>query len=310
MNTLTPDHQRKTRLGSAVAAAFVAIGLGTAVASAQDSSKEAPVVQAKLETGIPAARAANQTKADGNGPSAASPSDPQAPTYLRDVLPVFMGKCARCHNDQSRLMYDWMNYKTAFADRWAIKRRVWDSWKGQYYKQSMPAGNGPECEAMTAAERKTIKDWVATGAAYGVPPVVSNARSKAERIEQGSRLFASICALCHQPTGLGIPNQFPPLASSDFLNANKERAIKILLHGRQGAITVNGHAFDASMPSLPLGDEDIANALTYVYNSFGNSGKEVTPEEVRAARAEKEDVTQPSTQKEVAKAPRVQNPYE
>jgi mono/diheme cytochrome c family protein len=41
------------------------------------------------------------------------------------------------------------------------------------------------------------------------------------------------------------------------------------------------------MPSFPLSDEDIANALTYTYNNFGNSGKEVTPDEVKALRTEK-----------------------
>jgi len=41
------------------------------------------------------------------------------------------------------------------------------------------------------------------------------------------------------------------------------------------------------MPAFPLSDEDIANALTYTYNSFGNSGREITPDEVKALRAEK-----------------------
>ena len=40
------------------------------------------------------------------------------------------------------------------------------------------------------------------------------------------------------------------------------------------------------MPSFPLTDQDIANVLTYVYNSFGNSGLEVTPEEIKALRAQ------------------------
>ena len=43
------------------------------------------------------------------------------------------------------------------------------------------------------------------------------------------------------------------------------------------------------MPKLPLGDEDIANVLTFVYNSFGNSGLEVTPEEVKLLRAQEPD---------------------
>ena len=54
----------------------------------------------------------------------------QAPTYLRDMQPIFMGNCSRCHNQQSRFVYDWLDYKTAYADRWEIRRRIWDSWKG------------------------------------------------------------------------------------------------------------------------------------------------------------------------------------
>jgi len=61
----------------------------------------------------------------------------------------------------------------------------------------------------------------------------------------------------------------------------------VLLHGKQGDIVVNGARYNNNMPSFPLSDEDIANALTYTYNNFGNSGKEVTPDEVKALRAEK-----------------------
>jgi nitrite reductase (NO-forming) len=55
-------------------------------------------------------------------------------------------------------------------------------------------------------------------------------------------------------------------------------------------VTVNGQKFNNSMPKFPLSDEEIACALTYVYNSFGNSGKEVTPLEVSSVRAEKNDL--------------------
>jgi nitrite reductase (NO-forming) len=78
---------------------------------------------------------------------------------------------------------------------------------------------------------------------------------------------------------------FPPLAGSDFLNADKNRAIKLILHGRQGEVVVNGMKYNNNMPSFPLSDQDVANVLTFVYNSFGNSGLEVTPEEVKGQRA-------------------------
>jgi nitrite reductase (NO-forming) len=82
---------------------------------------------------------------------------------------------------------------------------------------------------------------------------------------------------------------FPPLASSDFLNADKNRAIKIVINGRQGEVIVNGRKFNNSMPKFPLGDDDIANVLTFVYNSFGNAGLEVQPDEVKFLRTQPPD---------------------
>ena len=210
----------------------------------------------------------------------------QAPTYLRDIQPIFMGNCSRCHNQQSRFVYDWLDYKTAYADRWEIKRRIWDSWKGTYYKETMPVANSPESLALTDEERMTILKWVDNGGLRGVPPPPGAAKSKAERIALGRRLFTSVCAACHLPTGLGRPNMFPPLAGSDYLNADKNRAVQTVLFGRNGEVVVNGMKFNNNMPSFPLSDQDIANVLTFVYNSFGNSGLEVTPEEVKALRSQ------------------------
>jgi mono/diheme cytochrome c family protein len=196
-----------------------------------------------------------------------------------------MGNCSRCHNEQTRFVYNWLDYKTAYADRWEIKRRVWDSWKGSYYKEAMPIANSPESLALTDDQRLTIRDWVDNGGAQGVAPAPDAAKTKTEKIEAGRRLFTSICAACHQPTGRGLPNVFPPLAGSDYLNADKNRAIAIVLHGRQGEVVVNGNKYNNNMPAFPLNDQDIAYVLTYVYNSFGNSGLEVAPEEVKAVRA-------------------------
>ena len=217
--------------------------------------------------------------------NASAPPANQTPTYLRDIQPIFMGSCSRCHNQQSRFVYDWLDYKTAYADRWEIRRRVSDSRKGTYYKEEMPVANSPESLALTDEERQTIVKWVESGALRGVPPPPGAAKSKAEKIQLGKRLFTSICAACHQPTGMGLPKMFPPLAGSDYLNADKNRAVQIVLFGRQGEVVVNGQKFNNNMPSFPLTDDDIANVLTYVYNSFGNSGLEVSPDEVKALRA-------------------------
>ncbi len=233
----------------------------------------------------------------------------QTPTYLRDVLPILMGKCSRCHNSEAKFVYNWLDYKTAFADRWEIKRRIWDSPRRWYFKEPMPVQNSPESLAMSDEDRETIKNWVLSGAAQGVAPVETGEKTKAERIELGKRLFSSICAACHQPTGQGVPNVFPPLAGSDFLNGSKSRAIKIVINGRQGEIVVNGMKFNNSMPSFPLSDADIANALTFVYNSFGNSGVDVTPAEVKALRSEPPDPVEPGPNSGSKAAPE-KSPFE
>ena len=112
--------------------------------------------------------------------------------------------------------------------------------------------------------------------------------------------FIDSCSACHQPTGRGLPNVFPPLAGSDFLNADKGRAVKLVIHGRQGEVVVNGVKFNNNMPAFPLSDQDVANVLTYVYNSFGNAGLEVTPDEVKDLRAQPADTVTPTPAKAAA----------
>jgi mono/diheme cytochrome c family protein len=220
-------------------------------------------------------------------PNGAEPPaiDSGNPTYLRDIQPIFMGNCSRCHNQETRFVYNWLDYRTAYADRWEIRRRVWDSWQGDYYKEAMPIANSPESLSLSDADRTTIRKWVDSGAVQGVAPTGDMVQTKSQRIQAGRRLFNSICAACHQPTGMGRPNIFPPLAGSDFLNSDKTRAINIVVFGRQGEVVVNGAKYNNSMPSFPLSDQDIASVLTYVYNSFGNSGLEVRPDEVKSERS-------------------------
>jgi nitrite reductase (NO-forming) len=108
--------------------------------------------------------------------------------------------------------------------------------------------------------------------------------TKDEQIALGKNVFESNCLACHQASGEGIPKAFPPLAKSDFLNADHNRAIDILLNGRSGPITVNGETFDSVMPAIALNNEQIANVLTYVLNSFGNNGGQVSPAQVEKQR--------------------------
>ena len=113
-------------------------------------------------------------------------------------------------------------------------------------------------------------------------------RTKDERIAMGERIYQTICFACHQSKGQGVPGAFPPLANSDYLMADKERSILGVINGQSGPIEVNGQRFDGVMPAVTnITDDDVANVLTYVRNSFGNSGDMVTLAEVQVARAKK-----------------------
>jgi nitrite reductase (NO-forming) len=117
-------------------------------------------------------------------------------------------------------------------------------------------------------------------------PPPSVAKTLEDRMKFGKTVFNQSCAACHQPDGKGVPGAFPPLAGSDFLLSNKDRAIGVVLNGLSGPIEVSGQKFDSVMPALGLSDEDVANVTTFIMNSFGNKGPVVTPEEVKKVRAQ------------------------
>ncbi len=105
-------------------------------------------------------------------------------------------------------------------------------------------------------------------------------------MEKGKRVFSQTCFACHQAEGQGLPGVFPPLAKSDYLMADKARAIRGVIKGQTGEMTVNGQKYNGVMPPVMINDEQIAQVLTYVMNSWGNTGDIVTVEEVQKAHAE------------------------
>jgi len=114
----------------------------------------------------------------------------------------------------------------------------------------------------------------------------SGTLTKEQQVKAGEVLFKGTCSACHQDTGEGIANVFPPLAKSDYLLADRKRAIGIALNGLSGPVTVNGTNYNSVMPPMSqLNDDEIANILTYALNSWGNDGGVVTAKEVEQVRA-------------------------
>ncbi|MHC9511286.1 copper-containing nitrite reductase [Kangiella sp. M94] len=108
-----------------------------------------------------------------------------------------------------------------------------------------------------------------------------------EKIKFGKRVYDANCMACHQPNGQGIPSAFPPVANSDYLNEDPLRGVRAIVHGLEGPIKVNGESFNSVMPAMQLSDDEIANVMTYLLNSWDNKGGEITVEQVKKVRAQK-----------------------
>lgn len=100
---------------------------------------------------------------------------------------------------------------------------------------------------------------------------------------RGDVIYANVCTPCHQANGLGIKGQYPPLARSEWLLANAEVPIHIVLNGLEGPLRVQGMSYNSKMPAHrdKLSVEEIAAVLTYARSSWGNSAPAVTTEMVQ-----------------------------
>lgn len=112
-------------------------------------------------------------------------------------------------------------------------------------------------------------------------------------VVRGKKVYDITCIACHQADGEGVQRMNPTLVKTKWVLGNKKTLINIVLNGLPGgAIEIDGDNFHNPMPPQGdlLNDQQIADVLTYVRNSFGNKATAVTPAEVRAARGIKKPV--------------------
>ena len=146
-----------------------------------------------------------------------------------------------------------------------------------------------DTEDSKQAEVASTKDYP-----VGVPTWLATQIESGKEIYMKAAPGGGLCFTCHQPNGQGISGQFPPLAGSDWVLGEKERLIKISIHGLMGEIEVNGVKYNNVMapPGIPPGsltDQQIADVLTYIRNEWGNSASAVSPEEVATIRSTVKD---------------------
>jgi len=108
-------------------------------------------------------------------------------------------------------------------------------------------------------------------------------------ILRGKKIYSANCLSCHQHDGSGVPEMNPPLRKSPFVTGSATKLIKILLNGRNDGVEINGDTYSNPMPvfGTVLKDQQIADVLTYVRNSFGNKASAIYAAQVKKIRLQK-----------------------
>jgi len=151
------------------------------------------------------------------------------------------------------------------------------SFVGQYHvqEQQMLHGLGGPAAASTTATTTTA---ATTGGGGAAAPAGGSAA--------GASVYTANCAGCHGAAGAGTPGAFPPLANNPVVNGPAAKVITIVNNGLNGPVTVGGATYNGVMPPWKgnLTPAQIADVITYIRSSWGNTGSAVTTADVTAAK--------------------------
>jgi mono/diheme cytochrome c family protein len=102
----------------------------------------------------------------------------------------------------------------------------------------------------------------------------------------GQEVYNTYCRACHMDDGGGVAGLNPPLKGTDWVTGDKTRLIRVILEGLSEVIEIDGQTYQNAMAAHNfLTDQQIADVLTYLRQSFGNDAGPLTPEEVATVRA-------------------------
>ncbi len=105
-------------------------------------------------------------------------------------------------------------------------------------------------------------------------------------LADGKKVYDTYCLACHQADGGGVPRLNPPLQKTEYVLGDKKRLITIVLNGMTEEVEIDGEVYENNMSAHNfLSDQQVADVLTYVRNSFTNKASAVTPAEVKAVRS-------------------------
>jgi mono/diheme cytochrome c family protein len=111
-------------------------------------------------------------------------------------------------------------------------------------------------------------------------------QANAQNMQKGKKIYEAKCLACHQADGGGVPNMNAPLdAASNVVGKDIARLVRIIRYGYNERIALDGLYYSNAMTASPdLKDNEIADLLTYIRNSWSNKASAVTIAQVQAAK--------------------------
>lgn len=180
-------------------------------------------------------------------------------------------------------------------DAFAVQERHWTNYSGECSSWLRShVSNRWYCASPAVNTERLYAEYVprTAGGSAAAPALdfagLTDAEKQDKLYELGEKLYSGKggCAACHQANGAGIPGAFPPLAGSDYKGfLDPVEHARIIVHGLNGEIVVNGVTYNGAMQAFgALSDDEIAAIATYERNAWGNSHGLVTPEQVASIR--------------------------
>jgi len=111
----------------------------------------------------------------------------------------------------------------------------------------------------------------------------------AQNMQKGKKIYEQKCLACHQADGGGVPNMNAPLdGASNVVGKDIARLVRIIRYGYNEPVALDGFYYSNAMTASPdLKDNEIADLLTYIRNSWSNKASAVTLAQVQAAKKKK-----------------------
>jgi mono/diheme cytochrome c family protein len=104
---------------------------------------------------------------------------------------------------------------------------------------------------------------------------------------RGKTVYLQRCMVCHQADGGGVPKLNAPLDGSSSVNStNIAKLVKYIVKGFNDRVEIDGEFYENAMPAAAdLTDQQIADVLTFIRNSWTNKAGPVTTLQVKQTRS-------------------------